>query len=64
MLSTQKSKSTIATLVKRSDDGGHEMSQQIISFEELYPIVFPNGVYLVEDLHTSFFLPKNAVIEP
>lgn len=36
------------------DDGGHLMNQQIISFEELYPIVSPNGVYLVEDLLTSY----------
>lgn len=38
------------------DDGGHMMHQQIISFEELYPKVGINGgVYLCEDLHTSYF---------
>lgn len=37
------------------DDGGHFMNQQIITFEELYPIVSLNGVYLVEDLHTSYW---------
>ncbi len=35
------------------DDGGHRMEQQIAAFEELYPHVQPNGVYLCEDMHTS-----------
>jgi hypothetical protein len=36
------------------DDGGHTMDQQITTFEELYPHVQPDGVYLCEDLHTSY----------
>ncbi|OGR68838.1 MAG: hypothetical protein A2081_01145 [Elusimicrobia bacterium GWC2_61_19] len=36
------------------DDGGHTMEQQINTFEELFPRVDPNGVYLCEDLHTSY----------
>ena len=36
------------------DDGGHTMEQQITTFEELYPHVQPHGVYLCEDLHTSY----------
>jgi hypothetical protein len=36
------------------DDGGHTMNQQINSFEEIWPIVNVGGVYLVEDLHTSY----------
>jgi hypothetical protein len=36
------------------DDGGHTMEQQIVTFEELYPHVQPHGVYLCEDLHTSY----------
>jgi hypothetical protein len=39
------------------DDGGHTMAQQITSFEELYPHVQPHGVYLCEDLHTSYYPP-------
>jgi len=35
------------------DDGGHKMTQQIATFEELYPHVQPHGVYLCEDVHTS-----------
>jgi cephalosporin hydroxylase len=36
------------------DDGGHQMQQQIVSFEELYPHLQPHGIYLCEDIHTSF----------
>jgi len=36
------------------DDGGHTMQQQIASFEELYPHVQPEGIYLCEDMHTSY----------
>jgi hypothetical protein len=39
------------------DDGGHTMAQQITSFEELYPHIQPHGVYLCEDLHTSYYPP-------
>jgi SAM-dependent methyltransferase len=37
------------------DDGGHTMKQQIATFEELFPHVQPYGVYLCEDLHTSYW---------
>lgn len=37
------------------DDGGHTMEQQITTFEELFDHVTTNGVYLCEDLHTSYF---------
>jgi Methyltransferase domain len=36
------------------DDGGHSMKQQIMTFEHLYDKVKEDGVYLIEDLHTSF----------
>ena len=36
------------------DDGGHKPPEQIATFEELYPLVKPGGVYLVEDLHTNY----------
>ncbi|MBD3646927.1 MAG: class I SAM-dependent methyltransferase [Pseudomonadales bacterium] len=36
------------------DDGGHTMAQQINTFEELFPLVDENGVYLCEDLNTSY----------
>ena len=37
------------------DDGGHTMQQQIRTFEELFPIMSPQGVYVCEDLHTSYW---------
>jgi hypothetical protein len=36
------------------DDGGHHMEEQIVTFGELYPHLQPNGVYLCEDVHTSY----------
>ena len=35
------------------DDGGHKTSQQINSFEELYPVT--RQLYLVEDTHSSYW---------
>lgn len=37
------------------DDGGHRMQQQIVTFEELFPKVAADGVFLCEDLHTSYW---------
>jgi Methyltransferase domain len=37
------------------DDGGHTMIQQVTTFKELFPIVRETGIYLVEDLHTSYW---------
>jgi SAM-dependent methyltransferase len=37
------------------DDGGHTMAQQIVTLEELFDAVKPEGVFLVEDLHTSYW---------
>ncbi len=37
------------------DDGGHTMTQQITSFEMLFPHVKSGGIYVVEDLHTSYW---------
>lgn len=39
------------------DDGGHHMQQQINTFEILFPKIKDSGVYLCEDLHTSYW-PK------
>ena len=38
------------------DDGGHTMTQQIVSFEELFDHVQDKGVYLCEDMHTSYWI--------
>ncbi len=37
------------------DDGGHYMDQQIISFQTLFPFLRSGGLYIVEDLHTSYW---------
>lgn len=37
------------------DDGGHTMKQQINTYEELFSCIDENGVYLCEDLHTSYW---------
>jgi 23S rRNA U2552 (ribose-2'-O)-methylase RlmE/FtsJ len=38
------------------DDGGHMMYQQITSFEVLFDHIKNNGIYLCEDLHTSYWV--------
>ena len=37
------------------DDGGHRMHQQIATFEHLYPRLRPDGIYICEDTHSSYF---------
>jgi len=37
------------------DDGGHTMNQQIVTFENTYEKMSESGVYLCEDVQTSYF---------
>lgn len=37
------------------EDGGHTMQQQIATFEEMWPSITDGGVFLCEDLHTSYW---------
>lgn len=37
------------------DDGGHTMRQQIVSFVNLFPHIKKGGMYIIEDLHTSYW---------
>jgi hypothetical protein len=37
------------------DDGGHTMAQQINTFEVLFSHIDKEGIYLCEDLHTSYW---------
>jgi hypothetical protein len=48
-------KNKIGTVDILIDDGGHTMEQQITTYEELFSLVSDNGVYLCEDLHTSYW---------
>ena len=36
------------------DDGGHTQDQQIVTFEEMYKYIKIGGIYLCEDVHTSY----------
>ena len=36
------------------DDGSHQMKDQILSFQTLFPYVKSQGLYIIEDLHTSY----------
>ncbi len=37
------------------DDGGHEVHQQIVTAETLFPLLADGGLLLVEDCHTSYW---------
>lgn len=37
------------------EDGGHTMTQQIATFEEMWPSIVDGGVFLMEDLHTNYW---------
>jgi hypothetical protein len=37
------------------DDGSHQMRDLAATFQYLYPRVTPCGLYIVEDLHTSYW---------
>lgn len=37
------------------DDGGHQMKQQTVTLDEMFWHVRDGGVYLCEDLHTSYW---------
>lgn len=37
------------------EDGGHEMKQQIHTFQEVFPYLNNGGIFCIEDLETSYF---------
>jgi len=37
------------------DDGGHHMKQQLMSFHEMFPHMAEGGVYICEDVETSYW---------
>lgn len=39
------------------DDGGHMMKQQIITFEQMFPHLSKKGIYMCEDIFTSYWEP-------
>lgn len=48
-------KSSIPRVDVLIDDGGHTMKQQIVTFNNLFDHVTENGIYICEDLHTSYW---------
>lgn len=52
------------------DDGGHEPQQQVVSLLKLFPRLKRGGIYIIEDVHTSYwaqwgggFRNPDAIIE-
>jgi len=45
------------------DDGSHQNLHVVTSFELLYPTLAPGGIYVVEDVQTSFFPRFGGSIE-
>lgn len=39
------------------DDGGHTMNQQIVTYDEMFSHLNTGGIYLCEDVHTSYWGP-------
>ena len=52
----EKVKTQIPKIDILIDDGGHTMKQQITSFKVLFDHIKEDGVYLCEDLHTSYWV--------
>ena len=40
------------------DDASHKWSHQITAFKTLFPLLPPNGLYVIEDIFTSFPMPE------
>jgi len=37
------------------DDGGHTPEEQLASYEVMWPMLAPGGIYVVEDLHGNYW---------
>jgi hypothetical protein len=59
--SLNKIKDTVGSLDVFIDDGGHGMHHQQISIGVFLPIIKDNGLYFIEDLHTSNFDPGSTL---
>lgn len=63
----QESRYFLKNLIKQTgpldiviDDGGHFMNQQIITFEEVFCAVKNGGIFVTEDLHSSYWKEFNG----
>ena len=43
------------------DDGSHHMSDQQLTFGFLFPLLKSDGIYIIEDLHTSLCNPNDTL---
>jgi hypothetical protein len=37
------------------DDGGHSMTQQLATFQGMWPVLADGGAFITEDVHTSYW---------
>ena len=44
------------------DDGSHVPQHQLLTFQRLFPSVVPGGLYIIEDIETSYWRKRGAVI--
>lgn len=62
LVADQGNRADLAVVLERTggdfdlilDDGGHQMEQQQISLGVLFPTLKSGGLYIIEDVHTSF----------
>lgn len=45
------------------DDGGHTPTEQLASFNQLWPHLAPGGIYVIEDMHRNMW-PERKIVEP
>jgi hypothetical protein len=43
-----------------NDDGSHIPEHQLLSFNTLFPIIMEDGVYIIEDIETSYWTKNNC----
>mmetsp|Transcript_62348 Transcript_62348/g.103700 ORF Transcript_62348/g.103700 Transcript_62348/m.103700 type:complete len:239 (-) Transcript_62348:322-1038(-) len=43
------------------DDGSHVPTHQLNSFKVLFPVLPPGGIYIIEDIETSFWHPNTHI---
>ena len=44
------------------DDGSHVPQHQLLTFQRLFPTVVPGGLYIIEDIETSYWKKRGALI--
>lgn len=45
------------------DDGSHVGAHQRVSFETLFPLLEPGGLYIIEDLHTAYWYDHEGGVQ-